>query len=66
MRALVLDVIRAEAWRVLEGAVAREARRVELQVEVDRTSSEVARLRAELAAWEAADAKVRAELAALG
>lgn len=55
-----------EAWRVLEGSAAREARRAELQVEVDRTSSEVERLRAELAAWEAADAKARAELAALG
>lgn len=66
VRALVLDVIRAEAWRVLEGSAARDARRAELQVEVDRTSSEVARLRAELAAWEAADAKARAELAALG
>ena len=51
---------------MLEGSAARDARRAELQVEIDRTSSEVARLRAELAAWEAADAKARAELAALG
>lgn len=62
----VRDALRAEAWRVLGGDVARETRRGELEREIASASEDVARLRAELVAAEAREAAARAEMAALG
>lgn len=57
--------IRQESWRVLEGAVARDTRKAELEREVAVAAAEVARLRERLADAVGRESAARAELAVL-